>query len=102
MAEDDGLHRGVRLIALDFAEIQLQHQLRSRHRCSCGWEGDNAFTHVIDALGLKLDGWVCTYHPRGFCHNPLDCDLVPTFRVSGVKPRTPSEVRQLETLSNGK
>ena len=29
------------------------HRLRSAHRCICGWEGDDAITHIIDALGIE-------------------------------------------------
>lgn len=31
------------------------------------------------ADGYVQDGWRCLYHPRGFCHNPLDCTLIPTW-----------------------
>lgn len=28
-------------------------------------------------------GYTCIYHiPRGWCHNPLDCDLVPMYRLN--------------------
>lgn len=36
-----------------------------------------------------LDGWSCQYHSRGFCHNPLDCDMVPKWKL---KPRTMATV----------
>lgn len=31
------------------------HRLVSAHRCTCGWEGDSAVTHVIDALKTYPD-----------------------------------------------
>lgn len=38
------------------------HRLISAHRCICGWEGDNAITHIIDAL--QAAGWDLVA-PRG-------------------------------------
>ena len=33
--------------------LHERHHIRSAHRCSCGWEGDNATVHIIDTLGLR-------------------------------------------------
>lgn len=31
--------------------------------------------------GMRRIGWHCIYHEQKgrFCHNPLDCDLVPIY-----------------------
>lgn len=35
------------------ANLRQDHMLYSAHRCKCGWEGNDAITHIIDSLGLR-------------------------------------------------
>lgn len=44
--------------ALD--DLHREHCILSAHRCSCGWVGDSATTHIIDTLHLKRVGFVDT------------------------------------------
>lgn len=40
--------------------VQQKHRLISAHRCSCGWEGDDAIIHAFDAIqqsGFYLLRW---------------------------------------------
>ncbi len=32
------------------------HRLFSRHDCACGWSGEDAITHIVDALALRHEG----------------------------------------------
>lgn len=32
------------------SDVLDDHHLMSAHKCACGWEGDNAVVHVIDAI----------------------------------------------------
>lgn len=54
---------------------------------------------LIDAQIIEQVGTYCTYH-RGFCHNPLDCDNVRTFRFTTARNPDVSE-RLLQALDFG-
>lgn len=41
---------------------------------------DRTLKPVPPTDNYELHGWHCIYH-EGWCHNPLDCDLVPVWRL---------------------
>lgn len=51
---------------MHFDDVLRDHQLVSRFHCSCGWEGDSAVAHIIDAMRLEpTDGWEVVTAPDG-------------------------------------
>lgn len=64
------------------------HRLRSAHRCICGWEGDDAITHIIDVLGLEPVNAYVNSAGSIVCDPPFslpNADWEPIYRVSGGK-----------------
>lgn len=74
--------------------LHERHRILSRHRCSCGWEGDSATTHIIDTLGLeqvatgKFGLWEWsdgTFGWSGDVHTSGIAKRVPVYRLRGVE-----------------
>lgn len=53
--------------------------------------GHSKLTTPPPAPHYELHGWHCTYH-LGWCHNPLDCDLIPVWRLTPEGARIEREL----------
>lgn len=77
--------------------LHEQHRIRSAHRCSCGWEGDSATTHIIDSLGIepvatgKFGLWEWPDGATGWGDDLWDINYdgskqrVPVYRLKGLE-----------------
>lgn len=46
----------------EFERLHAEHRILTAHRCLCGWEGDSAITHVIDAMHSCGIGFITKFH----------------------------------------